>query len=117
MYQIIDADTGTLIETALSPTWVKQQRLVDRPILARNLNEADGVVLSDGDTMRGIAGRGMDNYTPLVTVEEISSDPYVFAELDSVKRQLAEIHTYQTEETVLTAELDAAYVEGVNSVE
>ena len=64
----------------------------------------------------------MQNYTPTVTVEKVDSDPYIFAELDSLKEQINSVqsgvnavHTYQTSETVLRNDLDTAYREGVNS--
>lgn len=114
MYRIREADNGSIIEDALNLTFIKQQRLVDLPILAEGLEEADGVVLSDGNTMLGIKGRNMDNYTPLVTVEEISGEPYIMRELEAMKSQLNEVHTYQTSETVLKNDLDTAYRNGVN---
>lgn len=115
MYRIRDAESGGIIEEVVQPLWLKQQRLVDLPILCDEYGEADGLVLSDGETKVGIAGRNMENYPPLVAVEEISSDPYVFARLDSMQQQLDSIHNYQTETTVLKSELDAAYKEGVNA--
>ena len=121
MFRILD-EYGCVIEESISPQWLKQQKRVDRPICANSYEEADGVVLSDGETMRGIAGRGMDNYTPLVTIKEVSSDPYVFARLEAMQSQINAVqgsvdtvHAYQTEETVLKSELDAAYKEGVNA--
>ena len=124
MYHIIDSHTKNIVEESLNPTWVKQQKLVDRPILARNYNEADGVVLSDGDTMLGIEGRNMQNYTPTVLVEEVNSDVYILAEMDKLKSQIVEVqngvktvYDVQTEGTVPKTELDNAYAEGVNSIE
>lgn len=121
MYRIKDAQYGATIEEGISFTWVKQQKRVDSPILAESLEEADGVVLSDGNTMLGIkkdrepGAPNMDKYTPLVVIEEISSDPLFFTELYSIKAQLREVYRYQTEETVLISELDVAYREGVNA--
>lgn len=115
MYRIRDAESGGIIEEVVQPPWLRQQRLVDFPILCDGYDEADGLVLSDGETKVGIAGRNMENYPPLVTVEEISSDPYVFARLDSMQQQLDSIHTHQTDEAVPKSELDAAYKEGVNA--
>lgn len=124
MYNIYDAQYNNLIETVANPVFLKQQERVDRPIAPAGLtlDEADGVVLSDGDTMVGIAGRNMENYTPLVTIKEVSSDPYVFARLEAMQSQINAVqgsvdtvHAYQTEETVLKSELDAAYKEGVNA--
>lgn len=83
MYRIKD-EYGNIIDELVNPTWLKQQKRVDRPICANGYEEADGVLLSDGETMRGIAGRGMDNYTPLVTVEEVSGEPYIFQNLTSL---------------------------------
>lgn len=121
MYRIKD-ERGNIVDELVNPQWLKQQKRVDRPICANSYEEADGVVLSDGETMRGIAGRGMDNYTPLVTIKEVSSDPYVFARLEAMQSQINAVqgsvdtvHAYQTEETVLKSELDAAYKEGVNA--
>ena len=124
MYNIYDATYNNLIETVTNPIFLKQQKLVDRPIAPAGLtlDEADGVILSDGNTMVGIAGRNMENYTPLVTVKEVSSDPYVFARLETMQSQINAVqgsvdtvHAYQTETTVLKSELDAAYKEGVNA--
>ena len=127
MYQIINLETNVLIEEALSPQFVKQQKRVDFPICANNLEEANGVVLSDGNTMVGIykvdpeTGESvvpnMDNYKPLVKIVEVPSDAYIMGELNRVKSQVDSIHAYQTEETVLRSDLDAAYKEGVNSVQ
>lgn len=121
MYRIKD-ERGNIVDELVNPQWLKQQKRVDRPICANSYEEADGVVLSDGETMLGIAGRGMDNYTPLVTIKEVSSDPYVFARLEAMQSQINAVqgsvdtvHAYQTEETVLKSELDAAYKEGVNA--
>ena len=125
MYNIYDATYNNLIETVANPVFLKQQERVDRPIAPAGLtlDEADGVVLSDGDTMVGIAGRNMENYPPLVTIKEVSSDPYVFARLEAMQSQINAVqgsvdtvHAYQTEETVLRSELDAAYTQGVNAI-
>lgn len=125
MYQIINLETGVLIEEAFNPQWLKQQKLRDFPICANNLEEANGVVLSDGNTMVGIykvdsetgesVQPNMDNYKPLVKIVEVSSDAYIMGELDRVKAQVDAVHTYQTNETVLRADLDAAYRDGVNA--
>lgn len=126
MYQIINLETGVLIEEALNPQWVRQQKLRDFPICANNLEEANGVVLSDGNTMVGIykvdpeTGESvvpnMDNYEPLVRIVEVSSDAYIMSELNRVKSQVDNIHAYQTEKTVLRSDLDAAYTQGVNAI-
>lgn len=130
MYRIKD-EYGNIIDELVNPTWLKQQKRVDRPICANSYEEADGVVLSDGETMRGIAGRGMDNYTPLVTVEEVSGEPYIMQQLAAMKEQVRamqdqstttgeqvkEIYAAQAGDTVVKSELDAAYREGVNSYE
>lgn len=129
MYRIKD-EYGNILEETVNPIWVKQQKRVDRPILADSLEEADGVVLSDGETMVGIAGRNMQNYTPLVTVKEISSDPYIMQQLTAMQaqvtamqqqstttgEQVAEMYAVQAGDVVVKSELDAAYREGVNSV-
>ena len=126
MYQIINAETGVLIEETLNPQWLRQQPLRDFPICANNLEEANGVVLSDGNTMVGIykvdpeTGESvvpnMDNYEPLVRIVEVSSDAYIMSELNRVKSQVDNIHAYQTEKTVLRSDLDAAYTQGVNTI-
>lgn len=128
MYRIKD-EYGNIIEEIISPQWLKQQKRVDRPICANSYEEADGVVLSDGETMRGIAGRGMENYTPLVTVEEVSGEPYIMQQITEMQaqvnamqkqstttsEQVAEIYAVQAGDTVVKSELDAAYREGVNA--
>lgn len=88
MYKIKNAQYGNLIEEQINPTWVKQQERVDRPILAESYEDADGIVLSDGNTMLGIAGRKMDNYTPLVVIEEVNGEPYLMAQLEEVQAEL-----------------------------
>lgn len=88
MYKIKNAQYGNLIEEQINPTWVKQQERVDRPILAESYEDADGIVLSDGNTMVGIAGRGMENYTPLVVIEEANGEPYLMARLEAVQAEL-----------------------------
>ena len=87
MYKIKDI-YGNLIEESLQPTWVKQQERVDSPILADSYDVADGIVLSDGNTMLGIAGRKMDNYTPLVVIEEVNGEPYLMAQLETLQAEL-----------------------------
>lgn len=128
MYRIKD-EYGNILEETITPRWVKQQKRVDRPICANSYEEADGVVLSDGETMRGIAGRGMENYTPLVTVEEVSGEPYIMQQLSAMQaqvnamqqqstttsEQVNEIYAAQAGDTVVKSELDAAYREGVNA--
>ena len=88
MYKIKNAQYGNLIEESLQPTWVKQQERVDLPILAESYEDADGIVLSDGNTMLGIAGRKMENYTPLVVIEEVNGEPYLMAQLEVVQAEL-----------------------------
>ena len=130
MYKIKNAQYGNLIEEQINPTWVKQQERVDRPILADSYDVADGIVLSDGNTMLGIAGRKMDNYTPLVVIEEVSSEPYLMAQLEAVQAELTKLKeessvnnedimtqlTAMQGEQVGTVVLDSAYKEGVNAV-
>lgn len=129
MYRLID-EYGNIIDELFNPTWLKQQKRVDRPILANSYEEADGVVLSDGETMVGIAGRNMQNYTPLVTVEEVSSEPYIMQQLTAMQaqvsvmqkqstttgEQVAEMYAVQAGDVVVKSDLDAAYKEGVNSL-
>lgn len=88
MYKIKHARYGGVIDEQINPTWVKQQERVDRPILAESYEDADGIVLSDGNTMLGIAGRGMENYTPLVVIEEVNGEPYLMAQLEAVQAEL-----------------------------
>lgn len=84
---IIKDENGVILEESISPKWLKQQR-VDFPINADSYEEADGVTLSDGNTMCGIVGRNMQNYTPLVVVEEVSSEPYIMKELEKARAQV-----------------------------
>ena len=88
MYKIKHARYGGVIDEQINPTWVKQQERVDRPILADSYDVADGIVLSGGNTMLGIAGRGMENYTPLVIIEEVNGEPYLMAQLEAVQAEL-----------------------------
>lgn len=102
MYRIRDYATGGLIEEVAAPIWLRQQKLVDRPIGCDTLEEADGLYLSDDETMVGIAGRGMENYPPLVTVEEFSGDPYILRGLAGVKEQNTDIDTKLDAQQALT---------------
>ena len=126
MYRIKDAKYGAIIEETLSPVWAKQQDRVDSPILAESLEEADGVVLSDGITMLGIEGRNMQNYTPTVLVSEIPETELQISimggALEDVVNQVSSINTKvnalydaQAGNTIATSTLDEAYKEGVNS--
>lgn len=124
MYLIIDYKTNVVIEKTLNPTFVKQQKLVDFPIGCNGLFDADGIVLSDGVTTLGIEGRNMQNYTPTVIIEEVSSEPYILDEINKIKSKLGlvqndiiKVYDVQTEGSVPKTELDNAYQEGVNSVE
>lgn len=131
MYNIKNSKTGETIENSMSPMWLKQQKGVDCPIECNNFAEADGVRLSDGNTMLGIEGRNMQNYEPLVTVVEVSSDPYIMQQLTAMQaqvsamqkqstttgEQVAEMYAVQAGDVVVKSELDAAYREGVNSYE
>lgn len=130
MYKIKHARYGGVIDEQINPTWVKQQERVDHPILADSYDVADGVVLSDGNTMLGIAGRKMDNYTPLVVIEEVNGEPYLMAQLEAVQAELTKLKeessvnnedimaqlTAMQGEQVGTVVLDSAYKEGVNAV-
>ena len=93
MYQIINNETGILIEETLNPQFLRQQPLRDFPICANNLSEADGVVLSDGNTMVGIAKEyaegepNMLNYTPLVRIVEVPDGAYVSGQIRTVQHQ------------------------------
>ena len=125
MYRVKD-EYGVLVAEIVNPTFLKQQKLTDFPIACDDLDEADGLVLNDADeTYVGISDidpesgllipRGMPDY-PQVTVKEVSGESYMMQELSAVKAQLDAVHAYQTETTVLTADLDNAYREGVNSL-
>lgn len=89
MYRIKDAATGGLIEERMAVTLVKQQERVDLPIVCDDLDEADGVIIGEGEyeETRGIVGRGMPDYTPLVTVEETSGEAYLWHSLGRVQAQ------------------------------
>lgn len=122
MYRLLD-EYGNIIDELVNPQWLKQQKRVDRPICANSLEEADGVVLSDGEMMVGIAGRNMEDYEPLVTVVEVSSDPYIFQRMSELESQIkatqdgiSQVYDAQTVGMVAKTELDEAYREGVNSV-
>lgn len=133
VYIIKDAIYGNIIEEQINVKFLKQQENTDFPVSPSHLtlDEADGVVLSDGETMLGIAGRNMENYTPLVKVVEVSSEPYILQQLSAVQAQVSamqaqntttgeqinEIYAAQAGDTVVKSELDAAYREGVNSYE
>ena len=130
MYQIINNDTGVLIEETLNPQFLRQQPLRDFPICANNLAEADGVVLSDGETMVGIAKEyaegepNMLNYPPLVRIVEVPDGAYLMGEINRLKSQVnavqsgvTEVYNVQTEGTVPRTDLDTAYQEGVNDVD
>ena len=129
MYQIINNETGVLIEETLNPQFLRQQPLRDFPICANNLEEADGVVLSDGNTMVGIAKEyaegepNMLNYPPLVKIVEVPDGPYLLGEINRLKSQVnavqssvTEVYNVQTEGTVPRTDLDAAYTQGVNAI-
>lgn len=89
---------------------------MDYPISCDEYAEADGLYLSDDTTLVGIEGRNMQNYTPLVRVEEVSSDPYIFEKMDALQKQIDVIHSYQTEESILKSTLNEAYKSGVNAI-
>lgn len=131
MYRIKDAKSNRFIEDAMNPVFLKQQQLVDRPTspVGLFLKDADGIILSDGSWV-GISGRNMQNYEPLVIVEEISGEPYIMQQLAAVQaqvnamqaqstttgEQIAEMYAVQTGDIVVKSDLDAAYQEGVNSL-
>ena len=95
MYQIINDETNVLITETLNVTFVRQQERVDRPILANNLAEADGVVFYVGDEeyQLGLAKDyaegepNMLNYTPLVRIVEVPDGPYVSGQIRTVQHQ------------------------------
>ena len=80
MYRIIDAKTGALIEEIIAPRWVKQQKRVDYPILCD--------FAEDGETVCGIEGKGMPEYTPIVRAVEVSSDPHLFERVNALENEL-----------------------------
>ncbi len=88
MYRIKDAESGSVIEDNFAPCFVKQQERVDLPIVCGGLEEADGVVLSDDETMLGIKGKRMENYQPLVIIEEVNGEPYLMERMNDLERQL-----------------------------
>lgn len=88
MYRIKDAESGSVIEDNFTPCFVKQQERIDLPIVCGDLEEADGVVLSDDETMLGIKGKRMENYQPLVIIEEVNGEPYLMAQLEVVQAEL-----------------------------
>lgn len=126
MYKIVNFSTGELIEKTEKPTWVKQQQRSDNPILCNSYEEADGVVLSDGNTVLGIEGRNMQNYTPTVIIQEIPESIVkidfmsgtlndVVEQVNTIENKVNTLYDAQTQGVVLQSELDAAYKEGVNS--
>lgn len=130
MYKIKDASDKALMDELLAPVWVRQQERVDLPICCDSYEDADGLVLSDGNTMVGIAGRNMENYKPLVVVEEVSGEPYLMAKLNELQSkvntieqqsattsaQVSDLHATQAGDVVVKSELDGAYKDGVNAV-
>lgn len=104
MYRIIEEKTGYVLDEIVSPSWVKQQRRVDFPISVQTYEEADGLVLSDGNTIVGISGRNMENYEPVVRIEEVDSNPYLFREFENTKYGIKVVNENQesTKELVMT---------------
>lgn len=130
MYRIKD-EYGNILEETITPRWVKQQKHVDLPINADSYEEANGIVLSD-EKFYGIykvdeeTGESvvpnMNDY-PQVTIEEVSSDPYIFQRMSDLETQIkvtqdgiSQVYDAQTVGMVSKTELDEAYREGVNSV-
>jgi hypothetical protein len=119
MYKIKDAQWGDLIEEILSPVWVRQQERVDLPICCDSYEEADGLVLSDGNTMVGIAGRGMENYEPylMAKLNELQSKVSTIEQQSATtSAQVSDLHATQAGNVVVKSELDKAYADGVNAV-
>lgn len=125
MYKIVNYETGEIIEKTEEPWWLKKQSS-GSIITCYSQEDADGIMLSDGNTMLGIEGRNMQEYTPTVIVSEIPESivkiDFMSGALDDVVKQVANIETKvntlydaQTQGIVLQSELDAAYKEGVNS--
>lgn len=85
MYKIVNFETGELIEKIENPVFVKQQTYIDFPLVCDTLEEADGIQLSDGNTLLGIEGRNMQNYTPTVLVEEIPLEEHILEEVEAQK--------------------------------
>lgn len=128
MYKIINFETGELIEKVENPRWLRQQDTVDLPVLCDECTceTADGIVLSDDNTMLGIEGRRMQNYKPTVIVSEIAETELQISimsgALEDVVNQVSTINTKvnalydaQTYGTIALNTLDEAYKEGVNS--
>lgn len=129
MYNIINFETGKtveIIETFEDITWIKMQ---DNGYIACadcTYETADGVMLSDNNTILGIEGRNMQNYTPTVIIQEIPESVVqinfmsgalndVVAQVNTINEKVNTIYDTQTQGVVLRSELDAAYKEGVNS--
>ena len=88
MFKIVNSFTGEIIEKTVSVTYVKMQEHETKPTICETYEEADGVLLSNGIDYLGIEGRNMQGFVPLVTVEEVSSDPYIFQQLDETSNKL-----------------------------
>lgn len=134
MYQVINNETGVLICETINPRWLRQQPLRDFPINANNFQEADGILIPDptaeyGERMIGIINNyvegkpNMLNYEPVARIVEVPDGAYLQSQIDRLQAQVNNVqitvdtvHAYQTEETVLRSELDAAYTQGVNAI-
>ena len=125
MYRIKYSEDKKTVTETIHPRWLKQQKQIDMPIKCDSYEDADGVTVVDefgNEIKHGIEGRNMQNYTPTVIVEEISGDPYISQQMetmqnqiDRVKADVAKVYSAQTYGTVPKTDLDAAYKEGVNS--
>lgn len=126
MYSIYNYQTGELIETVENPTWVKMQSN-GMSILCDTYEEADGVVVNNGEQELGIEGRNMQEYTPTVKAEKTPESivqisfmsgamTELVAQVDTINNKVNTLYSAQTEGTVLKSDLNAAYKEGVNTI-
>lgn len=128
MYKIVNFETKEIIETTENPKWVRMQSNGSECLCPEcTIETADGIVLSDDSACLGIEGRNMQNYKPTVLVEEVPETivkiDFMSGALDDVVKQVANIevkvntlYDAQTQGIVLQSELDAAYIQGVNTI-
>lgn len=127
MYKITNYQTKEIIEMSETITWIRMQDDGIEVLCPECTYEtADGVMLSDHDTILGIEGRNMQEFTPTVTVSVMPETELQIrimgGALEDVVNQVASINTKvntlydaQTSGTIALSTLDKAYKEGVNS--
>lgn len=127
MYKITNYQTKEIIEMSETITWIRMQDNGIEVLCPECTYEtADGVMLSDHDTILGIEGRNMQEFTPTVTVSVMPETELQIrimgGALEDVVNQVASINTKvntlydaQTSGTIALSTLDKAYKEGVNS--